>query len=125
MNTEFLIHIVVPFAAVLVLVLFRAATRDHPIGWEDCNEMAVELAILGIGATGGIFANPQLIKKLGSNEAVYGMLVVLGDLFLAGIIVYRSRWRRSGPVRPTEGLLDLFLASLTVVAAGILSGVGG
>lgn len=124
MNTEFLIHVVVPFAAVLVLVLFRAATRDHQIGWEDCNEMAIELAILGIGATGGIFANPNLIKHFGNNEPVYGILVVLGDLVVAGFLVYRARWRKTGSTSAVQGLFDLFLASLTVVAAGILSHLG-
>jgi hypothetical protein len=88
MQFDILAHIGVPLFAVACLLVLKAATRSVPVGWGNCNEMSLELAILSIGSTGGIFANPNLIKHFGENSGVYGILVVLADLFIAAIVVY-------------------------------------
>ena len=119
---EILAHICVPLVAVACLILFKAATRQAPVGWENCNEVALELAILAIGSTGGIFANPNLIKHLGENAGVYGILVVLVDLAIAAIVVYRGRFtsahQKSSAIR---GIMDLFLGCLCIaVTIGVI-----
>ena len=119
---EILAHICVPLVAVACLILFKAATRQAPVGWENCNEVALELAILAIGSTGGIFANPNLIKHLGENAGVYGILVVLVDLAIAAIVVYRGRFtsahNKSFAIR---GITDLFLGCLCIaVTIGVI-----
>jgi hypothetical protein len=119
---EILAHICVPLAAVACLILFKAATREKPVGWENCNEVALELAILAIGSTGGIFANPSLIKHLGENAGVYGILVVLIDLALAAIVVYRGRFRTADDETSwIKGTVDLFLGCLCVaITSGVI-----
>jgi hypothetical protein len=112
---EILAHIGVPLAAVACLILLKASSREKPVGWENCNEMALELAILAIGSTGGIFANPNLIKHFGENAGVYGILLVLLDLFIAAIVVYRGRFRASdNPITAWRGIVDLFWGCLCV-----------
>jgi hypothetical protein len=112
---EILAHICVPLFAVACLLVLKAATRAQPVGWGNCNEMSLELAILSLGSTGGIFANPSLIKHFGENSGVYGILVVLADLFLAAIIVYRGRYRTPNTVVTYgRGIVDLFWGCLCV-----------
>jgi hypothetical protein len=53
MVTELLAHIGVPFGVAFVVIILRAAARDKPIGWGNCNEMAIEMAILAIWSHGG------------------------------------------------------------------------
>src|SRR5580692_8284653 len=93
MGNELLAHIGVPFVVALVIIILRAATRDKPVGWHNCNEMAIEMAILSIGATGGIFVNPNLIKHFGEKNGLYSILVVVSTLVFAAILIYRDRWR--------------------------------
>jgi hypothetical protein len=115
MLIEILAHIGVPIAAVICLIVFKASSRTKAIGWDNCNEVALELAILAIGATGGIFANPNLIKHFGGNIGIYGIFVVLVDLVLAAILIYRGRFRTPDtPVTAWKGLGDLFIGCLCV-----------
>jgi len=113
MGIEILAHIGIPVAAGLVLLLFIAASDREPISWASCNDIALDLCILSVGACGGIFANPSLIKTLGERAAVYGILVVLGDLLCAGVLVYLRRWRKMEP-SARSGLSDVLLGLLTV-----------
>lgn len=119
---EILAHICVPLFAVACLILFKAATRKDAVGWENCNEVALELAIMAIGSTGGIFANPTLIKHLGENAGVYGILVVLIDLALAAVIVYRGRFSTDETKGSWfRGTVDLFLGCLCIaVTVGVI-----
>lgn len=49
-----------------------------------------------------------------------GILVVLCDSILVGLLVYIRRWRKS-PVSAASGVRDLFLGLLTVgLTAGVL-----
>jgi len=47
MILELIAQIVI--AGILVIVLVAAAERD-PISWANCNDIGIDLAILGIGA---------------------------------------------------------------------------
>jgi hypothetical protein len=120
MLTEILAHIVIPFAAGLLLLFIIAASDKSPTAWENCNDIALDLTILSTGACGGIFANQTLIRNLDSSAAVYGILIVLCDLIVASILVYVRRWRKL-PVSAMSGLRDLFLGLATVgMTAGVL-----
>jgi hypothetical protein len=118
-STAMLAHLGIPFAAGLVLLFMIASSDKDPISWANCNDIALDLTILSVGACGGIFANPTLVANLGPTAAVYGILVVLCDLFFASILVYIRRWRKESS--PASGLRDLFLGFLTVgITAGVL-----
>jgi hypothetical protein len=119
MGTEILAHIGIPFAAGIVLLLVIAASDKEPISWASCNDIGLDLSILSAGASGGIFANPTLIQHLGTNAAVYGILVVLCDFILAAFLVCFRRWRKD-PANVYSGLRDLFFGLLTV---GLTTGV--
>lgn len=115
MGSELLAHIGVPFGVALVIIILRAATRDKPIGWENCNEMAIEMAILAVGATGGIFVNPNLIKHFGENNGLYSILAVVSTLVFAAILIYRDRWRtKDAIITAKTGLFDLFLGFMCI-----------
>jgi hypothetical protein len=101
----------------LVLLLVIAASDKEPISWASCNDIALDLTILSAGASGGIFANPTLLQHLGANAAVYGILVVLCDLIMAGLLVYFRRWRKDAATA-WAGLRDLALGLLTVALTG-------
>ena len=113
MGIEVLAHIGIPFLVAFALVLFRAAAREKRIGLEDCNEMAFEMAILGIGATGGIFVNPTLIRHYGEKNAVYGITVVLATLVISSFLIYRSKFRdtKTGTL---SAMFDIFFGSLCI-----------
>jgi len=80
------------------------------------------MAILAIGATGGIFANPNLIKHIGQDAGVDGILVVLMDLMVAAIVVYRGRFRTDqNKATAWRGIVDLFWGMLSVaLTAGVI-----
>ena len=121
MGIEFLSHIAIPLIVVFVLLLFKAVNREKPIGWENCNEIAFELTVLSIGATGGIFVDPALIQRFGKNVGVYGILVVLIDLAFAGWLIYRERWRRGKDTTSSQGMLDLFIGFMCVaITTGVI-----
>lgn len=86
-----LAHIAIPVIAGLCLVFFIRA-RDG-LTWASCNEVAIDFVLISIGATGALFLNPKLTTKWGSAAAIYGMLIVLGNLLFASILVYRGNRR--------------------------------
>src|SRR5690348_8724368 len=114
MEIEVIAHIGIPLLSGLLVILLVAAADEKPISWFSCNDIGLDLSILSIGANGGIFVNPTIIKHWGEATRVYGIVVVPSDLFLAGVLVYKRRWRKS-PVTVWQGLTDLFFGSLAVL----------
>ena len=108
-----LAHIGIPLLAGLVLLFMIAATDKEPISWKSCNDIALDLTILSAGACGGIFANPTLLRNLGDQSAIYGIVLVLLDLFCAGILIYFRRWQ-VGSATALSAIRDLFFGGLTV-----------
>ena len=106
MGTEILAHIVVPLMAGIVFLLFVAATEAEPIAWKGCIDIGLDLTLLGLGSTGAIFVNPTLAQHWGDKAAIYGIVVVLSDLIIAGALVYIRRFRTL-PVAPWHGIRDL------------------
>lgn len=132
--TELLAHIGVPFLAVIAILIFRAPTRSALAWRQSCNETALEFAILGIGATGGVFLNRRIG---GGNSGVYGILVVVLEMVFAALIVNRgSRLElridpHSAPdaernvtwpvvLDALQGLLDFFLGFLPIMITGAI-----
>jgi hypothetical protein len=103
----------------------RASARTEALSWDSCNAIGLDFAILSIGATGAIFVNPRLIDHWGERTALYGIFVVLVNMTIAGLVVYRRRWRQT-PVAFGEGVFDLFLGALALsVTSGVFaSGYG-
>jgi hypothetical protein len=108
--TELLAHIGVPFLAVITILLFRAPTRAALTLRVNCNEIALEFAILGIGATGGVFLDPNISGAFHGDSGVYGILVVVLEMFFAPLIVFRGSHvpAMPPPVPPAPGIRDLF-----------------
>ena len=73
LSTEMLAHLGIPFAAGLVLLFMIASSDKEPISWANCNDIALDLTILSVGACGGIFANPALLANLVPRPHDYGM----------------------------------------------------
>jgi len=107
-------HIGVPLLIGVALAFFAAAARkDSSLSWDSCNDIALDFTILSMGANGGIFLNEKLIQHWGGNTAVYGIAIVAANLVIAGILVYRSRWRAT-PVTGGQGVFDLVLGGLSI-----------
>lgn len=105
----------------LVLIVFRITASPEPISWANCNEIAVEFALISIGANGAIFLNPNLIERWGVSTPIYGILAVLVNLLIAGTLMYRDR-RRTPPVSRKQGIVDLFLGVISIsITSGILA----
>ncbi len=120
MGIELLAHLGIPLLAGLIVIFLVASAGKERLSWDSCNDVALDLSILSIGATGGIFVSPALIKHWGNAAAVYSILVVLVDLLLGSLLVYQRRWRTT-PVNISQGLGSLFLGCLAVaVTAGVL-----
>jgi hypothetical protein len=133
---------------VVAILLMRAPTRSALTLREFFNEVALELAILGMGATGGVFLDPRVSGSFQGNSAVYGILVVVGEICCAAAIVLTgSRIPRppaptcllagqpgcalaAAPVHPAAGVpvpgwlvvlqcfFDLFLGLVPIIATG-------
>jgi len=131
--TELLAHIGIPFLAVVAILIFRAPTRPALAWRQNCNEIALEFAILGIGATGGVFLNRRIV---GGNSGVYGILVVVLEMVFAALIVNRgshieriapnaapaARWdlTKADFLDTLQGLLDFFLGFLPIMVTGAI-----
>ena len=116
-----LAHIGIPFLAVVVILLFRAPTRSALAFRQACNEVALEFAILGIGATGGVFLNPESRLVPQGNSGVYGILVVMLELVFAALIVSRGSQLPVNALEPgskSQGLVDMFLGFAPIMITG-------
>lgn len=118
MLVALLAHIAIPLVAGLVLVFFVQATHAEDLSWNSCNEVALDFILISVGATGALFLNPKLTAKWGERAAVYGILIVLVNLFFGSLLVYRSNHRESIVGRGAEfidfclGIAGLVLISL-------------
>lgn len=117
---EFLIaHLGVPLFAGIVFVFMVAASDTEPLSLAKCNDIALDLVVLSIGANGAIFVNPRLISHWQAFTPVVGITVVLANLLLASFLLYRRRWRQGTPSKLTA-YFDLFMG---VPALVITTGV--
>jgi hypothetical protein len=120
-----LAHIVVPGIVVLSFAGFSLAARRTPITWNYAIDIAVDLTILAIGATGALFVDPKLIGAFGQNNALVALTVMVINIGLASILMLFRRRVCIGdeatppnPVSPRIGLLALFIGVMALFVVG-------
>jgi hypothetical protein len=85
-------HLGVPFVFGVAFVVFATASGRNPPTWDIALETALDLAVLGIGATGSIFENDAIAKAFGIHAAVVGIAVVGINFLLSSVIVLIRRF---------------------------------
>ena len=85
-------HLGVPFVFGVAFVVFATASGRNPPTWDIALETALDLAVLGIGATGSIFENDTIAKAFGIHAAVVGIAVVGINFLLSSVIVLIRRF---------------------------------
>jgi hypothetical protein len=87
----FLAHIGLPLMFGVVFMVFTAASSPTDPSWDIAVETALDLAILGIGATAAIFENPTIVAAFKEHAAEVGIGVVAIDLLFSSLIVLIRR----------------------------------
>jgi hypothetical protein len=108
--------ICIPLVAFLIMVVIRAEVFS-PRG---AATIGMELAVLGAGACGSIFANDTLQDRWGMALTVYGILVVLLCIFVAAVLSRidrrnRREWEQQAkPIGPSTlaAVLHLTLGAI-------------
>jgi hypothetical protein len=129
----FLAHVAIPFLAGLVVLAIVIVSAPRPISWEVANDAGLDMTILSIGATGGLFLNHKLQEHLGGQTPLFGILAVLVNLLLSCMLVYRKRWKPENErdARFRNMLPDLAVGAVAMCltmglfAFGYMSGGGG
>jgi hypothetical protein len=85
-------HLGVPFVFGVAFVVFATASGRNPPTWDIALETALDLAVLGIGATGSIFENDAIARAFGTHAAVVGIAVVGINFLLSSLIVLIRRF---------------------------------
>jgi hypothetical protein len=88
----FVAHIFLPLLFGLVFMLFSAASSPTTPTWDIAVETALDLAILGIGATAAIFENPIIVAVFKEHSAEVGIGVIAVDLLFSAFIVLIRRY---------------------------------
>ncbi len=86
-----LAHMGTPFLAGLVVLTMTVIAKDGRLKWAEANDAALDLVILSIGATGPLLLEHKFRENFRPDMAVYGILLVLVNLLLAGILVARKK----------------------------------
>jgi hypothetical protein len=112
-----LAHIILPLLFGIIFMLFSVASSPTVPTWDVAIETALDLAILGIGATAAIFENPILVQVFKEHAAEVGIAIVAIDLLFAAFIVLIRRY-----IFPTTdhqlrwGVAAMTLGALAIVA---------
>ena len=120
-----LAHIVVPGMVILSFAGFSLAARRTPITWNYAIDLAVDLTILAIGATGALFVDPRLIATFGQNNALVALGVMVTNICLASVLMLFRRRVCIGdeatppnPVSPRLGIAALFIGVMALFVVG-------
>jgi hypothetical protein len=76
----------------VAFVVFATASSRNAPTWDIALETALDLAVLGIGATGSIFENETIAKAFGGHAAVVGIAVIGVNFLLSSVIVLIRRF---------------------------------
>lgn len=106
----FVTSVVLPFVFMLLMNLIEGLIES--LGWERrLMKVAWDACVLALGITGGIFANPDVVRKYTANWAVVlGLASVVVSLGLAMLIAYLRR----NPVAGWKPLVALLLGGLAL-----------
>lgn len=116
-----LAHIVPHLVFGIIFVIISAITTPPSEGWDLLGEVALDFAILGLGATGAVFDNSRVSSYYGENSATLAISIVAACLFLAVIIVAI----RAALVRKNRhfsfflGIIVMFLGVLTLAVPSV------
>jgi hypothetical protein len=120
-----LAHIVVPGMVILSFAGFSLAARRTPITWNYAIDIAVDLTILAIGATGALFVDPRLIQAFGQNNALVALTVMVTNICLASVLMLFRRRVNMGdeanPPRPVSwklGVASMFIGFMALFVVG-------
>jgi hypothetical protein len=113
----------IPVVALFIITFIKAATSAKKFQNDQAVDVAMDLAILATGASGGIFANDTLNQKWGIGVTVYGILTVLICICFVATLAFIRRWQVS-PVANVKawGNLVLGLIPLGMVTAILILG---
>ena len=92
MEWVLLVHLGLPLLFGLSFTLFRTASSQHVPNWDIALDTALDLAVLGIGATGAIFENPAVASAFGEHLAATELGVVGASFFFSALIVTIKRY---------------------------------
>lgn len=119
-----LAHIVVPGLVILSFAGFSLAARRTPITWNYAIDIAVDLTILAIGATGALFVDPKLLGAFGPNSALVALTVMVLNIALASVLMlFRRRvfvGDEANPPQPVSVKTGIAALSLGVMALCIV-----
>jgi hypothetical protein len=126
MAEQLFAHIGVPVMAGLILVVLKLLSSPDAGSWALCTDMALDFAFLSVGATGAIFIDTRIADHWGKDVSLYGIGVVLANLFLAAILALIRRRRVNSKIQvgPVGGVLDLFLGLLALCVTSSVIYVG-
>lgn len=101
----------VPLIAAGILLGLRMLAELGDLGLEDCIDVAMDWAVLGVGACGAIFDNPYVKDSFGE---AYGIVTVMTPLAVVLILVMMAllKQRQPTPVSERRAFVSLFLGAL-------------
>jgi hypothetical protein len=92
MGWVLLVHIGLPLVFGITFVFLRTASSPHAPTWDIAVDTALDLAILGIGATGAIFENAALEQAFPGHTVEVGIAVVAVDFLFTSLILLIRRY---------------------------------
>jgi hypothetical protein len=116
-----LAHIVPHLIFGIIFVIISAITMPPSEGWDLLAEVALDFAILGLGATGAVFDNSKVGDYFGVNAATLAISIVAVSLLLAVIIVAvrTALVRRNQHFSLLNGIIVVFLGVLTLAMPSV------
>jgi hypothetical protein len=116
----------IPFVVLLILTVVKALSDENPIGPEKAADIGMDLAILAVGACGGIFSNDALVKRWGMQLINYGTITALGCVLSLATLALIRHWQ-PGPANPQssvstwQAMRNIFLGAIPLgLAASVL-----
>jgi hypothetical protein len=116
-------HVGLPLLAYLIMVKINAIAKDRKIPYGEWLDISIELCILGMGSTGGIFVSNEIATYFGPLALV---TIIMFDLWLAASLVRRRQNRVKHPVEVglMRAMWDLLYGGTTVGLACAVIWVG-
>lgn len=114
MTVLLLAHMGTPLLAGLVVLTMVIVAKNGPPDWLEANDAALDLTILSIGATGPLLLEHKLRASFSPDIAVFGILLVLANLLIAGALVGRKKWKKNLQLTFANVWPDFLLGSFSV-----------
>jgi hypothetical protein len=109
--------VVIPYVVYVVLAANYAGRSRVPEGVSRVIlALCVDVSILGVGITAGIFASKEVREKLGAESFAYGVLATLLAMLIANVCIRLRDWDRQEKGDNPQTAVSLFLALALTVA---------